>query len=317
MRHGQAMAASPGSRAPAPGIPGRRDWPPACPAAPAPRKARTLRRAAPGLPARQPGSRSCGNLRRLALQAPEVAVEAAGVAYELAVGPDFDDPAIRHAHDPVAAAHGGEAMGDDDDGAALGDAAHVALDQPLAVVVERRGRLVEDENARIGRERPGDRDALALAAGEIGAALLDQGVIPLGQLVDEFLRAGEAGDLDHPRARHRRIGECDVLVNGAVEQQVLLQHDADVASKPGRIDMAEIGTVEHDLPFAWQVETLDELGQGGLAGTGRPDDADRLARPDRQRNVLERLARAGAIAEADMSEFDRAAWGRRQEARRR
>ncbi len=35
------------------------------------------------------------------------------------------------------------------------------------------GRLVEDKDARIGDERAGDGDALALAAGEVRAALDD------------------------------------------------------------------------------------------------------------------------------------------------
>jgi hypothetical protein len=43
----------------------------------------------------------------------------------------------------------------------------------------------------------------------------------------------------------------------------------------------------------------------------------RLSRPDRERNVLERFRRAGAVAEADMSEFDCAARRRRQKPRRR
>src|SRR5580704_9361313 len=47
----------------------------------------------------------------------------------------------------------GQTMGDDDDRPILDDAAHVALNDALALIVERRGRLVENENARIGRER--------------------------------------------------------------------------------------------------------------------------------------------------------------------
>ena len=45
-----------------------------------------------------------------------------------------------------------------------GDLRHVLLDDPLAFVVERAGRLVEDQDARIGDQRAGDGDALALAA---------------------------------------------------------------------------------------------------------------------------------------------------------
>ena len=62
------------------------------------------------------------------------------------------------------------------------DVAHVALDDALALVVERAGRLVEDQDRRIGGERAGDGDALALAAGKVGAALLDHRVIALRQL---------------------------------------------------------------------------------------------------------------------------------------
>ena len=43
---------------------------------------------------------------------------------------------------------------------------HVLLDDALALIVQCAGRLVEDQNARIGDERARDSDALALAAGE-------------------------------------------------------------------------------------------------------------------------------------------------------
>jgi hypothetical protein len=45
------------------------------------------------------------------------------------------------------------------------------LDDALALVVERAGGLVEDQDARPGGERAGDGDALALAAGQVGATL--------------------------------------------------------------------------------------------------------------------------------------------------
>jgi hypothetical protein len=68
--------------------------------------------------------------------------------------------------DPIGAAHGREPMRDDDDGAALGDLGHVTLDHPLALVIERARRLVEDEDAGIGDQRP-----RALARAPSGARL--------------------------------------------------------------------------------------------------------------------------------------------------
>jgi hypothetical protein len=78
----------------------------------------------------------------------------------------LDEAAALDGDDAVGAAHGREAMGDDQHGAALRDLAHVLLDDALALIVERAGRLVEDQDARIGDERARDGDALTLPAGE-------------------------------------------------------------------------------------------------------------------------------------------------------
>ena len=83
----------------------------------------------------------------------------------------LDEAAALDGDDAVGAAHGREAMGDDQHGAALRDLAHVLLDDALALIVERAGRLVENENARVGDEGAGDGDALALPAGQARAAL--------------------------------------------------------------------------------------------------------------------------------------------------
>ena len=55
------------------------------------------------------------------------------------------------------------------------------LDAPLGVQVDVRGRLVEDEDPRVGDQRAGERDELALAGRELHAALADLGVEPVGQ----------------------------------------------------------------------------------------------------------------------------------------
>jgi hypothetical protein len=99
------------------------------------------------------------------LEAMEGGIAPAG-ADELVVIAILDEAAALDGDDAVGAAHRREAVGDDEDGAALGDPAHVLLDDPLALIVERAGRLVEDEDPRIGDEGAGDGDALTLPAGE-------------------------------------------------------------------------------------------------------------------------------------------------------
>ena len=52
------------------------------------------------------------------------------------------------------------------------------------------GRLVEDEHRRIREQRAGDRQALALAAGELAALLADERLQPVGQRRDPVVEPG-------------------------------------------------------------------------------------------------------------------------------
>jgi hypothetical protein len=55
-----------------------------------------------------------------------------------------------------------------------------------------RRRLVEDEDLRIGEDRAGDGETLALPARELEAALADERVVFFRQRVDELVRVGAA-----------------------------------------------------------------------------------------------------------------------------
>ena len=83
--------------------------------------------------------------------------------------------------------------------------------------------------------------------------------------------------VDDALHRHGRVGERDVLANRAVEQHVLLQHDADLAPQPGQIDHREIDAVDQHASALRHVETLDQLGERALARARGADDADDLA----------------------------------------
>ena len=133
---------------------------------------------------------------------------AAALADQFFVRPVFHQPATIDGDDAIAAPHGRQTMGDDEDRAPLRDALHVVLNDALTFVVQRTGGLVEDQNARIGHQRPGDGDALTLAARKPGAAFADDRVIAFRQLQYEIVGAGELRRFDDPLDRHRRIGQA-------------------------------------------------------------------------------------------------------------
>ena len=168
----------------------------------------------------------------------------------------------------------------------LHDLAHVGLDDALALVVERAGRLVEDQDRRVGGERPGDGDALALAARQVGAALLDHRVVALGQLGDELVGARRGGRWRSTWARGM-AGLAKAMLSWMVRLNSRFSCSTTpmLARSQAGIDLGEVGAVEQDLALVRQVEALDQLGQRRLARARRPDDADHLAGPDRERDV--------------------------------
>ena len=69
---------------------------------------------------------------------------------QLVVRAALDDLTIFQHHDGVGVADGGETVRDDKGGTVGHQAIHAVLDVPLGARVDRGGRLIEDENRRLG-----------------------------------------------------------------------------------------------------------------------------------------------------------------------
>ena len=126
----------------------------------------------------------------------------------------LDDPAVVEHDDVPGAPDRREAVGDHDRRAAGQQPAQALLDPALGVDVDVRGRLVEHEDPRVGDQRAGEGDELALAGRELDAALADLGVVAVLERGDEVVGADRArGRLDprasRPAARRRGCrGSC-------------------------------------------------------------------------------------------------------------
>lgn len=106
--------------------------------------------------------------------------------------------------DAAGGADGGKAMGDDERRAVLGQLVKGVLDLRLGHGIERRGRLVKDQDGRIFQEDAGDGDALLLPARQERAALADVGVKAVGHRHDVVVNFGALGrgdDLVHACVR--------------------------------------------------------------------------------------------------------------------
>src|SRR3989449_7459214 len=112
-----------------------------------------------------------------------------------------------HHKDLVGAANGRKAMGDDERGPAAPQRAQPVLDGGLALRVEAGRGLVEDQDARIGEDRPRNRDPLALAAGELHAPFTHDGVVTLLEATHELVAVGDPRRLFDVLAGRVRPGE--------------------------------------------------------------------------------------------------------------
>ena len=151
--------------------------------------------------------------------------------------------------------------------------------------VERGERLVEQEQARLERERPTERDALSLAAGEL-----------------RWSQLRELGDPEAFQPLHRRVvrvasprraaaqAEGDVVDHAhVVEQESVLEHDTDRSlprrnETPGRRIVEDL-TVELDATAVDRVQAGDGPHQRRLSGAVRSDEHDQLTRLDREVHV--------------------------------
>ena len=164
--------------------------------------------------------------------------------------------------------------------------------------VEVGERLVEEEDLRLAHQRPADRHALALAAGELRRPPVEQ---PLelehrgdlvGALLDERLRRlGDAqAEGDVLRHRHMRV------------ERVGLEDHGDPAL--GRRHVGDVGAGDMDGALGHRLEPGDHPEQRGLAAAGGPEESAELAAIDGQIEVLDRLDIAVALLDAPQLDFD-------------
>ena len=167
----------------------------------------------------------------------------------------FDLAALEH-QDGVGFDQRRQPMRDHDDRAPRRDATNIFVDDRLAVRVQRAGRFVEDQDARIDDQRARDGEPLLLSAREVGRTLVNVSLVTARQALDEFFGAGETAGVDDLVEGRVRLGGGDVLADRAAEQEVFLQHDAKAAAQMLEVVFAHVDAVDLDQSLIVGVQAL-------------------------------------------------------------
>ena len=227
---------------------------------------------------------------------------------QLVMRTTLDDVAVVEHHDHIGIAHGGQAVGDDEDRTALHQVIHAGLHDLLGTGIDGGRGLVKDQRGRIGHRRASDGDQLALALGQAGTVAFQHRVVSLGQHTDEAVRIDQTRGLDAFLIGGVQAAVTDVVHHGAGEQVHVLQHDAQRPAQVRLLDAGHGDAVVQDLAVLDVVEPVDEVGHGGLAGTGGADERDLLAGLGEPGDVVQhRLVRV--VAESHVGETRRRAAG--------
>ena len=163
--------------------------------------------------------------------------------------------------------------------------------------IERRGRLVRDDELRLGGERERQHDALAHAAGKLVRIVVDARV--RRRDADLFKQRERPFSRRGFRQRRVRADGFDQLLADPVERveagERVLEHHADalaadLAHRLGRQIVDPLAAQQH-LPArdaAGRLDQPDHRRAGDrLAGAGLADHAEHFAGPDVERDVVD------------------------------
>ena len=157
-------------------------------------------------------------------------------------------------------------MGEDEGRAVLHQAEERLLDDRLVFGIDRRERLVEDEDGRIAQDGAGDGDPLALAAGEPDAAFPDHGLVARRQDGDEVVGVGEAAGFLHLVFGRVGLAELEVVLDGAVKEVGVLVDDRDLPAEIVCRHGPDVAAADRDGALLRVPEPQQQAHDRGLAG---------------------------------------------------
>ena len=188
----------------------------------------------------------------------------------------LEDLAVLDDDDAVRVAHGGEPVGDDEDGAPLHQRVHAALDMLLGARVDGARGLVEDHDRRIGDRSAGDGEQLALALGEVRAVAGDDRIVAVRQVADEAVRVRALRRGDALLVGCVEAAVADVVHDRSGEEVGVLQNGAERAAQGVLADVAHVDPVVGDDAVLDLIKAVDEVRDRRLAGAGGADEGDLL-----------------------------------------
>ena len=248
--------------------------------------------------------RPCGAFLVLVLQLVQLPVNPAQ-RQQLLVRAGFAQLAFVHHQNAVGALDRRQPVRDDDRRAPFHHAGQRVAHAKLGLGIDARSGFVQNQEARIVRQRAGEADELLLPGGQRAAALADGLLEAIRQRVDEVHQVhllGRRLDLLARDACRCRAGYCPRCV--PVNRYGSCSTTPKLPAQLQRIDVADIHAADANAALLNVVEAQQQADERGLAGAGVAHHGDRLAGLDAEADVAQHPVFV-LVGEPDVIELDR------------
>ena len=194
----------------------------------------------------------------------------------------------------------GRGMGDHDHRALLAQFDQGVAQFLLGLAIEAARRLVQQQRRRVSHQRPGDGDALPLAARQLPPRLADFRGVAVGQIDDEFVNTGSGGRFHDFLVGGVGMAVGDILPDRAGKEDALLGHVPDPIGQFGAGELGHVGAVHDDPAVGGFVEALEKLERRRLSAAVAPDDGVHAAGLDSETQVVDNRRAPFGIAEINV-----------------
>ncbi len=217
----------------------------------------------------------------------------------------FDDLAqIHHRHAVRQVLHDGEVVADEQQRHAE---LVLQIDQQVDDLrlhrhVQRRHRLIADDQVRARRQRARDADALPLAAGEFVRIAADRVARQLHLVHQQLDAFGQLAAAPHHAEIDQRLSQDVAHLHARVQRWRTdpgtppARAGAVGRSLPGR-QVVDALAVQIHLAVRDRIQPQDRLADSGLAATGLAHQRQRLAAIDGERHAVDRIDLRGLLAQ--------------------
>lgn len=196
-------------------------------------------------------------------------------------------------HNPICSHDRRKIVGNDEKGR------YSALDRLFVFRIERRRRLIENDDRRVLQDRPGDADPLALTAGKPRTEWTHPGLVTEFETHDRVVNGSGSDDGLHLRIGCHRPADADVVRNGFIKQQGLLEDRGDHCGERPAVDSADILAADQDSSAVRLLKPHEELHADiSSAAIGTDEDRHVYLRP------FSVIAGACALASAMLPSFE-------------